>query len=282
MRIRAAKGQGMGHFLRNTSRFAALVILCALATPALADIQDIRNSDNEIWGAAGPSFFNYKEPSTAPNLPDSEHGTLPSLAAGASMLVPDSARGFARNLYLSLDSSITFGDAHYSGAYFYFPTTPLQGTTSETIWTVDGKIGKAFPVNSAMMLIPYAELGYRYWDRSLSSTQDEDYQNFDILAGLMVQASPINRLTLTGYGSAGSTFAAQMNTAGSTYDLGSDAMYKIGAKLGYALTKQLELFTTLDYDHFNYGQSGVVAGAYEPNSMTEDTTWRVGLGYQFK
>ena len=31
-----------------------------------------------------------------------------------------------------------------------------------------------------------------------------------------------------------------------------------------------------------YGQSQVVASAYEPNSFTEDTTLRVGLAYHFR
>ena len=62
--------------------------------PARADIQDIRSSDNEIWAAAGAGFFNYKEPAAKPNLPDSEHGTLPSLAAGASMMTPEQRVGW--------------------------------------------------------------------------------------------------------------------------------------------------------------------------------------------
>ena len=131
------------------------------------------------------------------------------------------------------------------------------------------------PINSIMMVIPYAELGYRYWDRNLGGGQDEVYDNFDLLAGIMLQASPMSGLVLTGYGSAGTTFAPQMKTSGTTYDWG-EAMYKIGAKVGYNVTARVQLFTTLDYDHFNYGQSSVIAGAYEPNSLTEDTVWRVG------
>jgi hypothetical protein len=59
-------------------------------------------------------------------------------------------------------------------------------------------------------------------------------------------------------------------------------MYKFGGKIGYGLSKQIELFTTLDYDHFRYGQSPLAAdSSSEPKSKTEDTTLRMGLGYRF-
>ena len=113
----------------HSSLRAAILTLGMIAIPmmpAKADIQDIRSANNEIWASAGGAFFNYKEPAVAPDLPDSEHGELPSLATGVSMMIPDSSRGFSRNLYLSLEGSGTFGDAHYNGAYLNFPTTPAR------------------------------------------------------------------------------------------------------------------------------------------------------------
>jgi hypothetical protein len=274
----------MGGFLAN-GILAAVVALGALVislSQARADIQTLRGTDNSIWISAGGAFFNYKEPSIAPNLPDSEHGELPSVAVGASMLVPEASKGWAHNLFLSIQGTGSFGDAHYNGAYFYYPTTPLQGSTSETIWTIESKIGKAFPIGPMLMLIPYGELGYRYWDRNLGGGQVEDYQNGDLQAGLMVQFSPVRRLSLSAYGSGGTTFSPEMETSGTTYDLGSAGTYKVGAKIGFDMTQELELFTTLDYDHLSYGQSGVNNGAYEPTSHTEDTAWRVGIGYHFR
>jgi hypothetical protein len=261
----------------------AVLLACGLGTalPAHADMQTLRSADNEIWGSVGGNFLNYKEPAPAPNLPDSEHGTLPSIAMGVSMLAAQ-GKGLGSNFYLSIDGSGSFGDARYNGAYFYYPTQPLQGTTSEEIWTVDTKLGRALPIGQNVLLIPYGDFGYRFWDRSLSADQDEQYQNFDLMAGVMVQVSPIKRLELTGYGAAGTTFSANMQTGGYDYPLGSAGEYKFGAKAGFAIIPQLELFTTLDFDHFHYVQSGVVDGAYEPSSFTNDTVWRVGLGYEYR
>ncbi|MDE2029672.1 MAG: hypothetical protein KGI97_03805 [Alphaproteobacteria bacterium] len=270
----------------SASAFCAAFLglcLCAASAPrAEADTQAIRASNNSVWISAGGSLLNYKEPTTAPNLPDSERGWTSSVAAGASMLGRGDAPGLARNLYLALETEGDFGDVHYNGAYFNSPTTPLTGTTTESIWTIDGKIGRAFTVDSSLMLTPYLELGYRYWDRQLSSIQDEKYQHIDTLGGLMVQLAPTRRLVLTGYGSAGTTFSAKMDTGGNTYNLADSAIYKAGGKIGYDLTPQTEVFTTLDYTYFRYGQSPVVAGAYEPNSHTESTAVRVGIGYHFQ
>jgi hypothetical protein len=260
----------------------SLGMLAVMAVPATADNQTLRSADNAVWLSGGGSFFNYKEPSVAPNLPDSERGELGSVAAGASVLGSGNALGLAKNLYAAIETTGSFGDAHYNGAYFYYPTVALQGTTSETIWTVDGKLGRAFPLGNVAMLIPYGELGYRYWNRDLGGGQTEEYQNGNILGGVMLQLSPAERWILSAYGAGGTTFAPQMQTDGTTYDLGLSGMYKIGAKIGFDVTPKVELFSTLDYDHFSYGKSSVIAGAYEPNSHTEDTAVRVGAAYHFR
>jgi hypothetical protein len=223
--------------------------------------------------------LNYKESIPAPSLPDSEHGFIPSVAGGVIFL----GNG---NLYLALDGAVNFGDAHYNGANFY-TNAPLTGTTHEAITTIDGKFGRGFGTGNAM-LIPYIDIGYRYWDRNLGGGQVEDYQNFAALGGLMLQVAPTSRLVLSAYGAAGTTFAANMKSDGNNYDLGGAGTYRLGGKVGYNLTPRVELFGTLDYDHFRYAQSSVqydyVLASYanEPGSGTSETTMRVGLGYQFR
>ncbi len=253
--------------------FAVFCVFVLAPIAAKADIQTIRSADSAIWGSFGTSLFNYKESITP--IPDSEHGWLPSFAAGMSNMTNN-------NLYVALEGTSSFGDASYKGAYYYAPTVPLQETTTETISTIDGKIGRGFAIGSRVMLVPYAELGFRYWDRNLGSGQIEKYQNFVFLGGTMLQFSPTDRLILSAYGAAGTTFAAQMKTAGDTYTLGNAGAYKLGGKIGYNIAPRVELFTSLDFDHFHYVQSGVVAGAYEPSSFTSDTAWRVGLSYHLR
>ena len=271
----------------QTSLRTALVALCALtlyAPQAKADIQAIRSADNEIWGSVGTSLFNYKEPAAKPDLPDSEHGWLPSLAAGVSMLNVGETNGIIpSNLYVAIDTNVSFGDAHYNGAYLGAPTTPLQGTTNETIVNVDGKLGRGFALGYDAMLIPYGEVDFHDWRRDLGAGQVETYLNLNALGGAMLQIAPTNRLVLSGYAAAGTTLDARLKDSnGNTFDLGNSGVYKVGGKIGFALAPRTELFTTLDYDHFHYVQSPPVGGFYEPTSRTEDTTMRVGLGYQFR
>jgi hypothetical protein len=256
-----------------------LVALCLILlspNPARADIQTIRDADNAAWISGGGSLFKYKEPIDPPNLPDSERKWLPSGALGGSFLTPQN------NIYVSAEGSLTRGDADYKGAYLFSPTTPLKSTTLETIFEADGKIGQGFALGSSMMFIPYAELGFRHWERNLGRGQVEDYQNSDILGGLMIQISPFEKWVLSGYGSAGSTFASQMKADPDKFQLGNAGMYKMGGKLGYELTKKTQIFTSYEYDYFRYLQSAVSSrGFYEPTSDTEETAIRVGLAYHF-
>ena len=263
-----------------TTLCTALCTLVFLPSPAKADISSIRSSNSEIWGSVGGSFLNYKEQLYAPDIPDSEHGWTPTIGAGLDYMTNN-------NWYFALEGSVSFGDDQYNGSYYDNNTgyydIPAQTTTNETISKVDGKVGKGFALGSHVMLTPYAELGFRYWDRAIPGNT-EDYQNFDMLGGLMFQVAPINSLILTAYGAAGTTFGAQMKSSlsGDTYDLGNSGMYKLGGKIAYLFTPRWDVFTALDYDAFRFMQSPVQNdGSYEPSSKTEETTLRVGIGYHF-
>lgn len=271
----------MNRFLQ-TRIGVAPALLCALITcvpQAHADDQTIRNADSEVWGSFGTSLFNYQESVAPPNIPDSDHGWQPSLAGGASYLT-------SQDFYFALEGSADFGNAAYTGSALIGPnstTTPLQDTNREVVSSVDGKAGKAFALTNEVMLTPYVEAGFNYWHRDLGQSQQENFQNFDAQVGAMVQVSPIDKLVLTGYGSVGPTFAARMRSSGQNYDLGGSTMYKAGGKVAYGLTPRLDVFTTLDYEAFRYGQSPVLLdGSSEPGSRTQETTIRVGVGYHFK
>jgi hypothetical protein len=267
--------------MRISGTLLSICALMLIPSTGRASIQTIRDSNTEIWGSVGVSLFNYQELISAPDIPDSEHGWNPSLAVGMDYM---SLKG---NWYFASEFSDTFGNAHYNGSALDFATgnydIPVQGKTKESMDSLDAKFGKGVVLGRSIMLTPYAEVGYHHWGRKLNSFQTEDYDNLDVLGGLMLQGTPIRRLILTGYVSAGPTLAPTMKTSGQTYSLGSTAMYKLGAKIAYDVTKQVELFTALDYDAFRYTQSPAQAdGSFEPTSKTEDTTLRVGVGYHFR
>jgi hypothetical protein len=273
----------------QSSLCAAIAVFCAFSfssTPAKADIETIRGSDNSFWGSMGSSFFNYKESTSATGqIPDSQHGLLPSFAAGVNYM------GDNNNIYFALDGSLSLGKDLYKGAIYDKITSsydvPYETITRETITAIDGKIGKGFAFWDSVMITPYVDIGFRYWDRNLGDGSSEDYDNFDALGGAMAQFSPLDRLTLSAYGATGLTFAGRMETAGTTFNLGSAGVYKLGGKIGYNLTQHVELFTSLDYDHFHYVKSGVEQitpweYAFEPSSATSDTAVRLGLAYHFR
>ena len=177
---------------------------------------------------------------------------------------------------------MSFGNDHYKGAYVSDPSVPITATTHSTIVTVDAKVGKGFILGQSVVATPYFNFGYRYWERDLGNDQMEYYHHYAVLGGGMVQYSPIDKVVLSAYGATGMTFGGQMRMGGVDYDLGSAAEYKLGAKIGYTFTERLEVFTSLDFDHFRYVKSDVKAGIYEPSSFTSDTAVRVGIAYHLK
>jgi len=258
--------------------FCALVFFPALAhaDPVSgygAGVQSIRESNTAYWGSVGVEALNYKE-SVSP-VPDSQRGNIPSVALGAGFM------GYS-NFYAAVDGSVSFGNDRYRGAYLSAPSVPITASTHATIVTADAKVGKGYALGENVVGTPYFNFGYRYWERDLGNDQLEYYHHYAVLAGTMLQYSPVDKVVLSAYGAAGMTFGAVMRMAGVDYDLGSAAIYKIGGKVGYTVTERLELFTSVDFDHFRYAKSGVKEGFYEPSSFTSDTTVRVGIAYHLK
>ncbi len=137
--------------------------------------------------------------------------------------------------------------------------------------------GRGIPLNAAFMLIPYAQLDYRYWDRQVggAGNQMETYTNWAALGGLMAQMSLAPRWVLSVSGAAGTTFGANMNDGFADYALGSAFLWQTKARLGLRITPRLEWTGTLGFTHFEFGQSPVVfepsnafcaAGCLEPHS----------------
>ncbi|MDD3370780.1 MAG: hypothetical protein PHE27_03020 [Alphaproteobacteria bacterium] len=268
-------------FLQSRSvvaSFAALGALLLSSVPAHADIQAIREANTALWASIGGDFLNYKEPVSP--IPDSEHGWLPSIAGGLSYM------GKTSNTFLDIEASVSFGDEDYKGAYMNFPTVPLSGTTHSVITQVDAKVGQGFELGDSVMVTPYVDFGYRYWERDVTGTFLERYQHFELLGGAMLQASLTRNLIFTAYGAAGGTFSPTMESAYGDFDLGSSGVFKAGGKLGYTMTRNWELFTSVDVNHFRYFKSNVIYygadGYYEPTSSTTETAIRLGVSYHLR
>ena len=275
-------------------RAAAILPCLVLATfvpgVALADVEAIRAEDNSVWLAAGASHLNYSEFADGGDNIDTERGWLPSIAGGFSMLGGQPGSVFPRNLYLALDFSADFGDLRYNGGLL--DGTPYNGSTDETIWTVRGRAGYAFQLGTQALLIPFAQLGYRAWDRELSDVQNEEYRNIDVTGGLLAQYAPTPKTVLSLWGAVGETVAGEMtaHTLGNRmdFDLGDKITWTAGVKAGYWFWPHIELFTRISYDRLSYGRSQDVATSipglffYEPNSDTDTITSQFGIAYNFQ
>ncbi|MDD3370779.1 MAG: hypothetical protein PHE27_03015, partial [Alphaproteobacteria bacterium] len=139
-----------------------------------------------------------------------------------------------------------------------------------------------FALGRDVLLTPYVDLGFRFWDRDFSAQPTEHFQTFEILGGAMVQYSPIDRLVLTAYGELGTIFAPQRKVSDVTYDFGEGGAYKVGGRIGYRVTDRVEVFTSLDVSHFRMVKSSSLSGLYAPSGNNTDTSIRAGVSYHLK
>jgi hypothetical protein len=273
--------------MKNCIIVLAAVAAAARPLAARADMNAIRQSDSDVSLEAGFSRFLYKE-TVAGSLFDSEHKWLPTATLSARVLAADNAYGPFQNLYLELRGQAAIGTATYNGALQ--DGTPFNGSTAERIQELTGRIGHGFDLFGAALLIPFGEIGYRYWARSLQGQggYDEDYSNGEVMLGLLAQVSPLPHLVLSVEGAAGQTFGGSM-TAGqpvsATFGLGDKPTWRVGGKLGYAVSPRLEITGGLQYEQLQYGASNLVqtglGPAFEPDSRTRETTLQIGLSYHF-
>jgi hypothetical protein len=264
---------------------AGLIASMLLVVPSWANIGDIRASDRAIEFDVGASSLKYGESPDSAVLyaHDTETGWMPSLNAGVGWLTPQGTSPLLSDIYLRLDGQISFGSTHYNGGLqnIFGNVTPYQSTTNDTIFRLSGKVGRAFALNDQVMLTPFADFAYRSWRRELTGTggYTELYETNEALGGLLVQVSPISRLVLSLTGEVGSTLSPYMTTQGFTYNQGSEVVWEVGGKIGYALTPSFELTGAAQFGGFGFGQSPVVGGAYEPDSYTHQLSLLTGLAY---
>jgi len=136
------------------------------------------------------------------------------------------------------------------------------------------------------LLTPFAELGFRYWERD--SGYDESYRHGEALGGLLLQVSPAERWVISLDAAAGTTFGQRLDVGGPFHEdvsLGDEPVYRADAKLGYALSRRLELTATARLLNFSYGRSSVqdsdIGPVFEPHSDTWQTSLLLGLAWRF-
>jgi hypothetical protein len=264
------------------------VLSCLALAPAWADVSDIRASDRSVEVDFGATGMSYGETINHTSF-DTERGYIPTVAADIQWLVKADSP-VANDTYLALDSQFSFGSNTYTGGYQ--PCTmncAFDSTDSNDVFEVDGKVGHFFQMGSWASLTPYLDMGFRYWRRNVDSegfltNYVERYESGDLMAGMMLQMSPVQDLVLTMSAAGGSTIDPRMSTSGSgAFNLGSDATYQFMGKIGYTFAPQVELVGTARYVGLGFGASQLVGGgSYEPNSYSHELTFLGGLSYHLQ
>jgi hypothetical protein len=282
-------------FTKPATAISALVCLASSAT-AYAGTSDIKSSNNVVTIQLISTNVDYTETGNGQfgsptGTLDTETGSVPGNAIFISMM-KDLWFG---NDYIEAEYDHSSGNTTYVGGYIGPPSTPygsVVGTSGATLANYSARYGIGQIINYAddeaaddLMLTYYAELGHHEWDRGVNLGETYTHNYFGI--GVLAQYSPVSRLVLSANALIGVTFGANIDVVGFfSGALGNSALYRAGVSADYAFMQNLHGNFGVDYTSFDYGISAVypVGGGYvawEPDSTTNYTTVRIGLGYAF-
>jgi hypothetical protein len=232
----------------------------------------------------GFSNFEYDE-SRAGRSVNKETGLIPILELSAGALADATAHEPFRNLYLHLDVRSGLGDVRSNGSQCnqLNVCTAFTGSTHEQIYSGAFQIGRAFGISPQAFLIPYVEVGERYWHRGLAApgSSSESFWNGDALGGLKLQgfAKP---WVMSLSAAAGTTFDSSASMAGTDYTLGDTTMYRIDGAMTLGVTPRLDMTLKIGYENFGFNASAPNANGFRvPDSTTGQTTVLLGLAYRY-
>ena len=271
-------------FTKPATAISALVCL-ALSATAYADTSDIKTSNNQLGFQFISTNVDYTETYNGITL-DTETGGVPGNAISIS-LMKDLWFG---NDYIEAEYDYSSGNTKYVGGYIGPPATPygsVTGTSGATLTDYSARYGIGQIINYTddesaddLMLTYFAELGHHEWDRGVNLGETYTHNHFGI--GVLCQYSPASRLVLSANAMIGITFGSNIDVVGFfSGALGNSTLYRAGVSADYAFVQNLHGNVGVEYTSFDYGISAVYGGYLEPDSTTNYTTVRVGLGYAF-
>jgi opacity protein-like surface antigen len=248
---------------------------------------DILSANNQVGVAFATTNFDYLEKTSSGAKLDSEGGWVP----GFNLSLSTMQNLMINNFYFRADYTHLDGKTDYVGGTWGNPTYgSLRGKSAAVVDDYDFRFGKGFELSRSFMATPYLGVGYHDWQRNVG--YQEEYTNGYVGAGLMLQWSPVSRFVLSANGLIGTTFDSHITTGGSfpiNVALGDSTTYRVGVSGDYALTQQIHLNAGVEWVDFSYGKSAVTAfntnqgviGVLEPDSKTQNTTVKVGVGFAF-
>ncbi len=245
--------------------FLLTLVLCLMFSgEARADVKDIYASNNAFSFDFGLDNQEFSTSGTT------DEGWMPTFGVALSYM-PHAERSswFLNKLYMQFGLMVDIGDTDYSGT--------SSGTTSNTVLDLEGRLGRGFVLSDSVLITPFAALGFRTWDRESDGPigGSDEYSHGTFLAGMMAQYSPAPMWVVSFTGEYGTT----LSPAAGSVDLGTDTVWKLGAKVGYAVTKRIELTASAQMSNFKYGRSSLGTG--ELDSETDNFRGLIGINYRY-
>lgn len=203
------------------------------------------------------------------------------------------SRIYFRGEFRMTQGTLTHGEANAS----------FNGiSTAGNIRNYNFRFGKGFGMGDHAQIVPYFGYGRRTWVRDTSNVSGGYYEQYDhnyAGAGALVQSG--SRTVFSAYGFAGRTYGTRLaarnipvgyqcfvfygcfasNPSALDFTLGSGPLYMAGGSIDIGLGDHWRLNLGTDWSHFTYGRSIVQGGFQEPNSITDDLTAKIGVGYAF-
>ncbi len=261
----------------------------SLVSTAFADTSDIKASNNQFGFHVMSTTIDYTETGNgilgSPiGTLDTENGRVPGYALSVSAM----KNLWLGNDYFAAEYNHSRGNTNYIGGYIGPPVTPygsVVGASGAILKNYSARYGAGIMINDIFLLTPYVELGRHEWDRGINLAEIYTHDYYGI--GALGQYSPASNLVFSVYAMLGYTFGTNIVVNGAfSGALGNSSLYRIGAGEDYGFTQNWHGNVGVDYTSFNYGISAVypVGGGYvawEPDSKTNYTTVRIGLGYGF-
>jgi len=203
--------------------------------------------------------------------------------------------------YIEVYASATYGNTDYVGSLLSPALSPAgrygsyRSTTENTFYEFETNLKRAVSYEESTTYV-LAGLGYKYWERKLSSIQKEEYYYF--LVQIAIGAETIIYkdwslgIDLTGQvgidPKMDAKFTGSSGSLNETYDLGPVYTYKIAAPLTIPICKKLSFTTKLEYDFTSISKSNTIitpsftpcstSGCYEPDSQQKN--WNLYAGIQ--
>ncbi len=268
----------------------ALLMGCLMCSAtAFAGTSDIMASNNQIGSQIIATYVDYTE--TGNGILGTTTGTIDTATGwvpGAALSLSAMKDWWLGNDYFEAEYDHSSGNTKYVGSLqeggVYGSVVQPSGAILDNY---SARYGRGFVVNDELMLTPYAELGHHKWDRLINYGETYTHHYYGI--GALGQYSPVAKLVVSINAVFGRTFGSNIvveGPAGFTGRLGNSSRYKVGACADYAFTKTFHGNVGVDYKSFKYGISALypLAGGlvtWEPDSKTNYTTVRLGLGYAF-